>query len=129
MKKVISLSALTLSVFLAVFSVGVFAEGAEVVVRDIKVDGGEHSELDVKKAIIYTRLHYNWKMTEHSRSSMTLEYRDSIIRLDIDGANIKIVSLTPDIELGSKWLPRFEKLYLRRLAYGADTREAKSFIK
>lgn len=146
MNKNVGVTRTFLSVFLVVFSLNAFAQNilyeetnsaqnnvisndsGEEIARDIKADGTDYSELDVKKAIIYTRLHYGWKMTEHSRFSMTLEYKNSVIRLDIDGANVKIINLAPDQQLGSKWLARFEKLYLRRLNFYKDVKEASAFI-
>ena len=130
MNKSYGVARIFLSLCLVVFSLNAFAQNnnGEEVARDIKADRAGYSELDVKKAIIYTRLHYGWKMTGHSRFSMTLTYKNAVIRLDIDGANVKIINLAPDQQLSKKWLASFERLYLRRLNYYKDVNEASALI-
>lgn len=85
------------------------------------------SELEMHKAIIFSALHYQWEITEQTRDSFKLKYKNATLNLKIKGQTIAINPESKDTS--KKWLARLKKLIERRLNYQARVRKAKSLIK
>ncbi len=85
------------------------------------------NEIDVKEALIYSALHYQWDIVEHTRNTMRWDYNGVLLDFQINGGKINI-TVGGDVEINPKWLARIKKLTLRRLAYHAEIRKAEAMI-
>lgn len=116
-------------IYLALITSLILTPFAHAQNESFSVDAGpfSSSELDIKKALIYTALHYQWEITDHQRYSMTLQYKKVTLGVTIDGTNITIRN-TSGAKASAKWLTRFEKLLRRQLNYHQKVNKAKSLI-
>ncbi len=106
---------------------GIVREPADTVVIDAK--HLKPDELDIKRALLHTRLHYGWELKEHTRNSLLIERKNVQIKVSIADSVVKLIPVNSDeVEVPSKWLPRFKKLYLRQLTYLSDVRQAQAMI-
>ncbi|MGH1439463.1 MAG: hypothetical protein ACRBBR_05065 [Cellvibrionaceae bacterium] len=112
--------------FLSIFSSFLSAQPDDLA---ITIDASQYSSTDIelKKALIYTALHYQWEIVEHDKNSMLWKYKRNLLKIDISAPTIKIYN-DEDVEIGTKWLARIKKLTLRRLAYYSEVRKAQSFV-
>lgn len=116
------LAALIFSIFTSLVS----AEPDDLAIT-IDASSFDSTEIEVKKALIYTALHYQWEIVEHGKDSMLWKYKRNLLKIDISGLVVKIYN-DEDVKIGAKWLARIKKLTLRRLSYHSEVRKAQSFI-
>ena len=82
--------------------------------------------LEMHKAIIFSALHYQWKIKEQTSESYTLQYKKANLGIKIEGQTILI---DPENEVeNQKWLTRLKKLIERRLDYNSKVRKAAELL-
>ena len=146
--KAFCLKILTCFFVMVLLSHHTFASGKQEVMI-IDASHLEPTELEIKKALIYSLFHYNWQIKQHQRSYLKVAYQAAELDINVDGAKVSIVhpnakvnvsigdakfqdaarSRSNIVGLDPTWLPRLKQLYLRQLAYYIEVRKAESLLK
>ena len=119
------LNSVVLSLFLS-FSFFVWAQDDEVAMIDTSTYGS--TEIEIKEALIYAALHYQWEIISHARDEIRLEYKKNPLKLVINGAKITAYGDQERLSDHPRWIISLKKLAIRRLMYLAELRKAQSFI-